>query len=56
MVNITYVIIGFIVLLGVYLLGYYIGHKDGTTEGAQMVLDAAIELWEQLIDLSGLKK
>lgn len=52
MVNITYVIIGFIILLGVYLLGYYIGHKDGTTEGAQMVLDAAAELWDQLMSIS----
>ena len=52
MINITYVIIGFFVLLGIYSLGYYIGHKDGTTEGAQMVLDAAAELWDQLISMS----
>lgn len=52
MVNITYVIVSFLVLLGVYSLGYYIGHKDGTTEGAQMVLDVAAELWEQLISMS----
>lgn len=52
MINITYVTVGFIVLLGVYFLGYYVGHKDGTADGAQMVLDAAAELWDQLISIS----
>ena len=51
MINITYVTVGFIVLLGVYFLGYYVGHKDGIEAGAQMVLDVASELWEKLLQM-----
>ena len=51
MINITYVTVGFIVLLGVYFLGYYGGHKDGIEAGAQMVLDVASELWEKLLQM-----
>lgn len=42
----------FLILIGVYKLGYYVGHNDGIEDGAQIVLDAAAELWDQLISMS----
>lgn len=51
-ITLIYCSAAFLILIGIFKLGYYIGHKDGTTDGAQMVLDAAAELWEQLISIS----
>lgn len=41
----------FLILIGVYKLGYYVGHNDGIEDGAQMVLDVASELWEKLLQM-----
>lgn len=56
--NITMIFCGvaFLILVGVYKLGYYIGHNDGIEEGAQMVLNVASELWEKLMELTEVNK
>lgn len=41
----------FLILVGLFKLGYYLGHKDGLEEGAQMVLNVADELWRNLMQI-----
>ena len=41
----------FLILIGLFKLGYYLGHKDGLEEGAQMVLNVADELWRNLMQI-----
>ena len=45
-----------IVLLGVYKLGYYIGMRDGAEEGARVVLESVIELWNGLNEIANNEK
>lgn len=51
--NITLIYCGaaFLILIGLFKLGYYLGHKDGLEEGAQMVLNVADELWRNLMQI-----
>lgn len=50
--NVYYILICLvtaIVLLGTYKLGYYIGYKDGIEDGATLVTEVGLDVFETLV-------
>lgn len=46
---ILFCLVAFIVLVGVYKLGYYVGYRDGVEDGATLVTQVGLDVFERIV-------
>lgn len=44
-----YCLVAFIALVGVYKLGYYMGYRDGVEDGATLVTQVGLDIFERIV-------